>query len=127
MARTSKKTPLGEAFKVGKEQKPLGAAFTEATSPLPQIIVMWPLAPFREVLTKHGWPQDEPDINRAQAAAVAAGDLDLSEIEKRFGRGAWEATPMIIYPPYEGEEAREEVIQVLKVDGKVKLIPPGAK
>jgi hypothetical protein len=122
--RATTQPKLGSAFKA-KQEKPLGAAFTEAKEPLPQIIVMHPLKPFRDVLMKHGWPKKEPDINRAQAAAIAAGDLDLSAIEARYGKGAWEATPMIVYPPYAGEEDREEVIRVQQVGDVVKLIPGG--
>jgi DHA2 family multidrug resistance protein len=91
---------LGSSFRPPAPDKPLGAAFREGPkAEMPSIVVVHPLALLRDVVVRRGWPKAEPDINHALAAAVEAGELDLGPVEKRYGAGAWERTPMVLFPP----------------------------
>lgn len=123
-ARTTKET-LGAAFRPKASEKPIGAAFSaRREEPLPSIVVLHPMALWHEVVARHGWPQDHTDINRAVDAAVAAGDLDLSLIEARYGKGAWERTPMVLFPAREGEQDAPGVFRLEKQGKTVRLVPP---
>lgn len=116
---------LGVAFRPPEPDKPLGAGFRQAKkAEMPNIVVVHPLHLLRDVAIRRGWPKTEPDINAALEAAVEAGELDLSHVAARYGAGAWEKTPMVIFPPLEGSEDAADVFRAVDDGARVVLYPP---
>lgn len=121
-----KKPNLGAAFKpAADEKKPLGDAFREGPrAKIPPVVVIHPLPVFREVLERHGWPRDAPDINAAQEAALIAGHLDLAAVENRYGMGAWQRERFVVLPAVDGQEDAPGVFRAVREGDVVRLLPP---
>lgn len=122
----AKKPKLGAAFRpAADDSKKLGDAFKESPRPeIPEVVVIHPLAVFRGVLERHGWPKDVPDVNAAHDAAVAVGHLDLSAVEQRYGVGAWQRTKFVILPPVEGQAGAPGIFRALREGDVVRILPP---
>lgn len=59
------------------------------------------------------------DYDKAMREAIRSGALDLSEVDRRYGRESWERTPKVFLPLPDGVDDRV----AFRVQGK-KLLPP---
>ena len=109
-------------FWPGEDESPFAKPFKEAgKAVLPSVVVIDGLEILHARIERH-MPGGGIDYDGAVRRAVAAGDVDLSAVERRYGPNAWAEADFVVLPMPEGSDPK----RAFRMEGK-KLLPPSTR